>query len=64
MLPMQYADSMMAFMVIRLVCPAVTEVTHPRLSTKPAVPAVITVSVVVSIQAVIEGTHQPRLSNN
>ena len=37
-LPTQYAMSMMAFVVTRLVCPAVTLESHESDSTKPVVP--------------------------
>ena len=37
-LPTQYAMSMMAFVVTRLVCPAVTLESHDSDSTKPVVP--------------------------
>lgn len=36
--PMQYADSIIAFVVIRLVCPAVTLESQDRDRTKPVVP--------------------------
>lgn len=35
--PREYPPRIMALTVIRLVCPAVTDVTHPRHSTKPVV---------------------------
>ena len=37
-LPMQYAMSMIAFTVMRFVCPDVTAESHERESTKPVVP--------------------------
>jgi hypothetical protein len=37
-LPMQYAESMIAFVVTRFVCPAVTLDSHDKDRTKPVVP--------------------------
>lgn len=37
-LPIQYAESMIAFTVTRFVCPAVTLESHERANTNPVVP--------------------------
>jgi len=45
--PMQYAHRMIAFIVIRFVCPAVTAVSHPRVSTNPVEPSYHIINILI-----------------